>query len=244
MTGRLDGRRVLITGASAGIGAAVAAACASAGARVALLARDEKRLAALADRIGPAATTVTCDITDAEAVPAAVAAVVERLGGLDALVNAAGVITAGPLADVDPAAWRSMFEVNVLGLLGVTRAAMPHLEAGTAPGVVNISSMSGRRVPNVQQGVYAASKFAVHALGEALRMEFGPRGVRVTTVSPGLVDTGIADDWPAGEYADRFRERLRTTGLSAEAVADAVVHVLGTPPEVSVVEYAVMSVRQ
>jgi NADP-dependent 3-hydroxy acid dehydrogenase YdfG len=244
MTGRLDGRRVLVTGASAGIGAAAAVAVAAAGARVALLARDESRLTALADRIGPAATVVTCDITDADAVSGAVATAADRLGGLDALVNSAGVITAGPLADVDPAAWRTMFEVNVLGLLGVIRAAMPHLEAGTAPGVVNISSMSGRRVPNVEQGVYAATKFAVHALGEALRLEFGPKGVRVTTVSPGLVDTGIADDWPAGEYADRFRERLRTSGLSAEAVADAVVHVLGTPPEVAVVEYAVMSVHQ
>lgn len=244
MTGRLDGRRVLVTGASAGIGAAVAVAAVSAGATVALLARDQVRLTALVERIGPAATPVSCDITDAEAVDMAVATAADRLGGLDALVNSAGVFTAGPLADVDPAAWRSMFEVNVLGLLGVTRAAMPHLEAGNAPSVVNISSMSGRRVPRPDFGVYAATKFAVHALGEALRLEFAPRGVRVSTVSPGLVDTGIAAGWSDTEYAEEFRRRQRTEGLSPEAVADAVVHILGTPPDVAVVEYAVMSVRQ
>jgi NADP-dependent 3-hydroxy acid dehydrogenase YdfG len=215
---------------------------------VALLARDHGRLAALADRIGPAAVPLSCDITDADAVRTAVGTAAGRLGGLDALVNSAGVFTAGPVADVDPAAWRGMFEVNVLGLLGVTRAAMPHLEAaakaGAAPSVVNISSMSGRRVPRPDFGVYAATKFAVHALGEAMRLEFAPKRVRVTTVSPGLVDTGIASGWPDREYAQRFRERLRTDGLSAEAVADAVVHVLATPPDVAVVEYAVMSVRQ
>jgi len=104
--------------------------------------------------------------------------------------------------------------------------------------------MSGRRVARLESGVYAATKFAVHALGDALRMELVPQGIRVSTVAPGMVDTGIADGWPAGEFADEFRERLHGSGLPATAVADAVVHVLGTPAEVNVVEYAVLSVRQ
>jgi clavulanate-9-aldehyde reducatase len=240
MAGLLRGRRLLVTGASAGIGAAVARAAVAAGARVALLARNKDRLADLTTELGPDAIPVTCDITDDTAIPGALDDAVARLGGgLDGLVNAAGVFTAGPLSDTDPAAWRAMFEVNVLGLLAVTKAAVPHLRAGNAPSVVNVSSMSGRRVARFESGVYAATKFAVHALGESL-----PQGIRVSTVAPGLVDTGIADGWPAGEFADAFRERLHGDGLPAAAVADAVVHVLSTPAEVNVVEYAVLSVRQ
>ena len=171
-------------------------------------------------------------------------AAVERFGGLDAVVNAAGVFTAGSVADTDPGAWRTMFDVNVLGLLSVVRASVPHLRAGRAPSVVNISSMSGRRVPNPDSGVYAATKFAVHALGEALRLQLSGDGIRVCTVAPGMVDTGIADDWPDSEYARKFQERLRSDGLSTDAVANAVVHVLSTPADVNVVEYAVMSIRQ
>src|SRR5882757_7023107 len=155
MAGLLRGRRVLVTGASAGIGAAVARSVVEAGAQVALLARDKDRLADLAAELGPAATAVTCDITDEDAVAAAVDEAARRLDGLDGVVNSAGLFGAGTLSDTDPAAWRAMFGVNVLGLLTVTRAAVPHLlRAGQGASVVNISSMSGRRVPNAESGVY------------------------------------------------------------------------------------------
>jgi NADP-dependent 3-hydroxy acid dehydrogenase YdfG len=196
MAGVLDGRRALVTGASSGIGAATARAVVAAGGRVALLARRADALDALATELGPGTHPLSCDITSEEQVGAAVQGAVERLGGLDAVVNAAGVMTVGPVADTDPASWRTMFEVNVIGLLTVVRAAVPHLRRGRAPSVVNISSMSGRRVPNPDSGVYAATKFAVHASGEALRLQLRPDGIRVTTVAPGLVVTGILDDWP------------------------------------------------
>lgn len=243
MVGALGGRRVLVTGASSGIGAAVASAVVGAGARVALLARRANRLAALTDRLGSDALAVSCDITDDAAVPGAVDDAAARLGGLDAVVNSAGLFSIGPIADTDPATWRAMFEVNVLGLLAVTKAAVPHLRDGVAPAVVNISSMSGRRIPRPNNGVYAATKFAVHALGEALRLQLASEGIRVTTVAPGLVDTDIAASCE-GQEADEFRNRLAKNGLSPEAVADAVLHVLGTPPSVNVVEYAVMSITQ
>jgi clavulanate-9-aldehyde reducatase len=243
MVGALAGRRVLVTGASSGIGAAVATAVVEAGGRAALLARNADRLSALAARLGPNSVAVACDITDEEAVPAAVDDAAKRLGGLDALVNSAGLFSMGPVADTDPAAWRAMFEVNVLGLLAVTKAAVPHLRAGTAPAVVNISSMSGRRVPKANTGVYAATKFAVHALGEALRLQLAPDGIRVTTVAPGMVDTDIAAGADDPETIE-FQERLGRDGLPPEAIADAVVHVLGTPAGVNVVEYAVMSITQ
>lgn len=243
MVGALAGRRVLVTGASSGIGEAVARAVTDAGGRVALLARRADRLTELSDQLN-GAVAIECDITDHDAVPAAVAAAAAGLDGLDGLVNAAGVFTLGAVSDTDPTVWRAMFDVNVLGLLTVTKAAVPHLTGGDAPAVVNVSSMSGRRVPRLDSGVYAATKFAVHALGDALRLELAPAGIRVTTVAPGLVDTDIAAGWPAGPDTDAFRDRLRTDGLPPKAVADAVVHVLGTPPGVNVVEYAVMSISQ
>jgi NADP-dependent 3-hydroxy acid dehydrogenase YdfG len=243
MVGALGGRRVLVTGASSGIGEAVARAVIGAGARAALLARRADRLASLTERLGADAVAVACDITDETAVPGAVDDAAARLGGLDAVVNSAGLYNVGPVADTDPAAWRAMFEVNVLGLLAVTKAAVAHLRGGVAPAVVNISSLSGRRVPRATSGVYAATKFAVHALGEGLRLELARDGIRVTTVAPGLVDTDIAASRDDPE-ADAFRERLAKDGLPPEAVAEAVLHVLGTPPGVNVVEYAVMSITQ
>ncbi len=112
-----------------------------------------------------------------------------------------------------------MFALNVVALLVVTRAAAEHLRDGTAPAVVNVSSMSGRRVPTAAGAVYAATKHAVHAASDGLRMELAPDGVRVTTVAPGFVRTGIVDDWPEGPLRDRYAERLETVGLDPDVVA-------------------------
>ncbi|WP_232666305.1 SDR family oxidoreductase [Pseudonocardia sp. TRM90224] len=238
----LQDRRVLITGASSGIGAAVARAAAGSGAKVALLARRKGPLDELAAELG--GTAVVADITDDAAAEAAVDTAAEALGGLDALVNSAGAFTPGPVGATDPAVWRSMIDLNVVALLVLTRAAIPHLRAGTSPTIVNLSSMSGRRVPNALAGVYAATKHAVHAASEGLRQELGPAGIRVTTVAPGFVDTPIAASWPDGPVREHFEERLRNAGLDPAAVAAAVVHVLALPPDVQVVEYAVTSIRQ
>ncbi|MEU6701483.1 SDR family NAD(P)-dependent oxidoreductase [Pseudonocardia sp. NPDC046786] len=244
----LAGRRVLVSGASAGIGEATARALAARGARVGLLARRADRLGALADEL-PGAVAVPVDLTDDDAVPAAVGTAAAALGGLDALVNAAGVFHAGEVAPAageqpmaSPQDWRRMFDLNVVALLVLTRSAAPYLVTGTDPAVVSISSMSARRVPTAAGAVYAASKHAVHAVSEGLRMELAPRGVRVTTVSPGFVRTGIVDDWPDGPLRDRYAERLAAVGLDPAVVADAVVHILSSPAQV--VEYALTSVTQ
>jgi NADP-dependent 3-hydroxy acid dehydrogenase YdfG len=238
----LDGSRVLVTGGSSGIGAATARAAAAAGARVAVLGRDAERVTAVAREV--AGLGVQVDLTDLDAVPAAVDSAVRRLGGLDAVVHAAGMMVPGPVADTDPARWRDMFDVNVVGLLAVTRAALPHLRGSAAPSVVLVSSMSGRRVPRAEGGIYAASKAAVHAVGETLRLELQPQGMRVSTVAPGFVRTPIADRFPAGTVGDFYRSRLAEVGLDPEVIADAIVHVLAQPPDVTVVEYAVVPTAQ
>lgn len=238
----LDGRRVLVTGASSGIGAATARAVAEAGADVVLMARRRERIEAIADEIGGLA--VPGDVTDPAAAADAVTRAVEGLGGLDALVNNAGITRPGLIADSDPQDWRAMFEVNVLGLLTVTQAAIPHLRRSEGGAIVNLSSMSGRRVPSPTGGVYAATKFAVHAISESLRQELQADGVRVTTIAPGFVTTEIFDDLPDDDLTDRYRRLSREKGMRPEDVADAVVHVLSAPPSVTTVEIALVPTAQ
>ncbi|MEJ2871303.1 SDR family NAD(P)-dependent oxidoreductase [Actinomycetospora sp. OC33-EN08] len=234
----LSGRRVLVVGASSGIGAAIATAAAAAGARPGLVARRRDRLDELAGTLD-GAVVATGDVTDPASIGAAVEAAAGGLGGIDDVVLAAGVMSLGSVADTDPEVWRGILDANVTGLLATSRAVLPHLGPGSS--VVVISSMSGRRVASAAGGVYAASKHAAHAVAETLRLEVGPRGVRVTTVAPGFVATDLV----AGqEGAAAFEGRMHDEGLDPADVAAGVVHVLGLPPHVVVVEYAVQSIRQ
>jgi NADP-dependent 3-hydroxy acid dehydrogenase YdfG len=239
---RLEGRRVLVTGASSGIGAAIAEAIAADGGRVALLARRAEVLEDLAARTGGIA--VPADVVDATATRDAVDRAAAELGGLDGLVNAAGVLRAGAVADTDPADWQLTFDVNVRGLLHATQPAMAHLrDAGRGSDVVNVSSMSGRRLGSPEMGVYAASKAAVHTISEGLRRELADDGVRVTVVSPGIVRTDIFGDDDTGRAAD-LRDKAEEIGLEPDDVARAVVNVLAAPPHVVHVEVAMLSVDQ
>lgn len=236
----LNDRRVLVTGASSGIGRAIAVACADAGARVAGIARRAERLEELADAHG--VVPVAGDVT-ADGAPSLVASAVDALGGLDVLVNAAGIARMGLIADTDPSDWRAMFDVNVLGLLEVTQAALPALKDGGGS-IVNISSMSGRRIPAAEGGVYSATKFAVHAISEALRMELQESGVRVTTMAPGFVSTEIFDDRPDSAVTERYRKMAAGVGMEAEDVAAAVLHALTAPASVGMVEIAMVPMSQ
>ena len=187
MTGHLDGTVALVTGASSGIGEATAVALADAGATVALIARRRDRLDELKERIIAArgsAAVFDADIADRNQAEIAVQRVVAGLGRLDIVVNNAGLMRIGPVADADPADWDQMLSVNVQGLLYVTRAALPHLvrAAADAPrhvaDVVNISSTGGR-VARPGTAVYSLTKFGVGAFSEAVRQEMLGQRVRV-----------------------------------------------------------------
>jgi NADP-dependent 3-hydroxy acid dehydrogenase YdfG len=199
MTKRLVGTVALVTGASSGIGEATSIALAEEGATVALVARRRDRLDALAERIVGTGRSlvIEADITDPAQAEAAVATTVEQLGRLDTLVNNAGVMLLGPIVGAPVEEWLRMVNLNLLGLLSCTHAALPHLlaaaesEPRSVADVVNVSSVAGR-VARLNSGVYNATKHGVGAFSESLRQEVTTRHVRVTLIEPGATATELA----------------------------------------------------
>ncbi len=250
--GPLTGTTALVTGASSGIGEATAVSLAAAGAAVSLVARRKDRLDALAERItagGGRALVLEADVTDEAAARAAVASTVEQLGRLDVLVNNAGVMLLGPIESAPVEEWQRMVELNVLGLMYCTHAALPHLLRAAEDSdrrcadVVNVSSVAGRAARE-GAGVYNATKFGVGAFSESLRQEVTRRHVRVSLVEPGAVETELTShNRPEVQesLAKRFSgmERLRS-----EDIADAITYVVTRPRHVAVNEVLVRPTEQ
>ncbi len=238
----LHGKTAIVTGASSGIGEAIAMRFVDKGCNVALAARRLERLDKLAAELGERALPVKTDVTDPGACAALVARTVEHFGGLDVLVNNAGLGLYGSIADGNPEDWRMMFDVNVLGVLYTTRAAVRHMLERGQGDVVFVSSIAGRRVPRADGTVYAATKHAITAIAEGLRMDVTSKGVRSITVEPGLVRTEFPESsYPSAEefYADKDYEPLE-----AEDVAAAVAYALEQPAHVSVNEVLIRSTEQ
>lgn len=232
----LSGRVALVTGASSGIGREIASALLEEGAKVALCARREERLAALAARY-PSEQVLArrLDLRREADVTSAFSAVRERWGGVDVLVNAGGLGRKAPLTEGPIEAWREMLEVNVLGLCICTREAVKDMRARGDDGhVVHISSMSAHRVPE-GSGVYSATKFAVRSLTEGLRQELRALGsrIRVSSVSPGFVQTEFAEVFHGSvEAANEIYQRFDV--LQPQDVAATVMHLLKAPEHVAV----------
>jgi NADP-dependent 3-hydroxy acid dehydrogenase YdfG len=225
-----DPRVLLITGASSGIGAAVARHAVEAGWRVALGARSEDRLRALAGELGEEhALARRCDVTDFSDQEAFVAAALERFGRLDAAFANAGFGAKRGFLEESPEHWRAMVETNVLGVAFTIRAALPHFMARGAGHFLLTSSVAGRRA--LPGSLYSATKHAVTAMGEGLRQELGDSGIRVTLIHPGMVDTPFFDNRPSG-------------ALQAEDVARAVMFALSEPEHVDVNEILLRPVSQ
>lgn len=242
----------LVTGAGSGIGEATALALADAGAAVALVARRADRLAAVAERIqagGGVALPVEADITDATLAEGTVERVVQELGRLDTVVNNAGLMLVGPVADAPEDEWRRMLAVNVDGLLHVTRAALPHLVRAAASGprqvadLVNISSTAGR-VARQGTAVYNLTKFGVTGFSESLRQELVPRRVRVSVVEPGTVATELTTHLRDGVREAVGRQVEHVEQLLPEDVADAVAYVVTRDRRVAVNEILVRAAEQ
>jgi clavulanate-9-aldehyde reducatase len=245
MAGPLEGRVAAVTGASAGIGEATVRALADAGASVALAARRGDRLTAIAEQLEGPSLAVEADITDEPQAREFIQRAHDELGGLHLLVNNAGVMLLGPVAEADTEEWRRMISVNLLGLLYCTHAALPLIERSGGGDIVNVSSVAGRRA-DAGGAVYNMTKFGVHAFSEALRQEALHAGIRVTTVAPGFVETELQSHNrnPMVQQAlSRSRERIGEV-LSPSDIADAIVNAVTRPRHVCVNEIVVRPTMQ
>jgi short-subunit dehydrogenase len=215
----ISGSRILITGASQGIGRALAVAAARRGAKVLAAARSESLLRELAAEVrkeGHTLETVLADVTSPADRRRMVEAAVQYFGGLDVLVNNAGIGATGHFADCGPDRLRKIMEVNFFGLTETTRAFLPLLRRGDRPAIVNISSIAGKRgIP--ARSEYSASKFAVQGFSEALRAELAKDGIDVLVVCPGLTQTNFSHNM-LEQKAKLQLDHLR--GMTAEKVAD------------------------
>jgi short-subunit dehydrogenase len=221
----IRGLRILITGASQGIGRALAVAAAAGGARVVAAARSAALLDDLAVAIraqGGVVATVVADVTDADGRQRMVQTAEQAFGGLDVLINNAGIGATGHFADAGADRLRRIMEVNFFGLTETTRACLPLLRKGTTPAVLNISSIAGRRgIP--ARSEYSASKFAVQGFSEALRAELAKDGIDVLLVNPGLTQTNFSQNM-IEQKALMQMDHLR--GMTPEQVADATLRTL------------------
>ena len=225
MSRELAGKRAILTGASGGIGAALAHALARAGVRVTLAARSADKLEGVAAAIraaGGDAVAVPTDVTNPGDRARLVEAAVAAFGGLDLLVNNAGVGSWGHFADSTEAICRTVLEVNFFAPVELTRLALPHLTRGRQPAVVNVTSMCGRKgMPAWPE--YSASKFALVGMSEAWRGEFERFGVDVLTVVPGLTNSGFENNWlrSDGKADLRFADGM-TPDYLAEKIVKAI----------------------
>ena len=216
MTRAITGKVVLVTGAAGGLGAALCRRYAQAGARIAAMDLDEPGLAALRDSLradvlmlgGPQAG----NIADPAACAAAVARTVDHFGGLDLLLNNAGISHRSLLAGTDPAIIRRVMEVNFFGALQMTHAVLPHLKASRGA-VAAVSSVAGF-APLYGRTGYAASKHALHGFFDSLRTELAPLGVDVTLVCPSFIATGIGAAALGGQGGAPQAARIATGGES------------------------------
>ncbi|MET8630347.1 SDR family oxidoreductase [Kitasatospora sp. NPDC004669] len=238
----MDKPLIVITGASSGIGAATARLLSAQGHPLLLLARRLDRLNALAL---PNTLCRKVDVTDPRAVEEAVREAEERFGPADAIINNAGVMLLGRIADQPVDEWDRMIDLNVKGVLYGTRAVLPGMLARGTGTVINVSSVAGRKTfPN--HAAYVATKFAVHALSENLREEVAATGVRVVTIAPGAVETELLSHTSDEQIKADYEAWKESAGgaLDPQAVAEAVAYAYRQPQNVTIREIVLAATGQ
>jgi NADP-dependent 3-hydroxy acid dehydrogenase YdfG len=232
----IQGKVVVITGASSGLGEATARLLAGRGAKVVLGARRTDRLAAVVadiERSGGEAVAKTTDVTRRADVEALVQAALQKFGRIDVMVNNAGLMATSPIARLLVEEWERMVDINIKGVLYGIAAALPLFQRQGSGHFINISSVAGHKI-SMGSAVYAGTKFAVRAISEGLRQEVD--GIRTTIISPGAVRTelplGISDP----ESSTRIQEFYRQQAISPDAVARAIAYAIEQPADVDINE--------
>ncbi|MGI8865441.1 MAG: SDR family NAD(P)-dependent oxidoreductase [Rubrobacteraceae bacterium] len=247
MAGRLEGKVAVVTGASSGIGEATVRSLAAEGAKVVAGARRKERLDGLVEEVakeGGEAIAVECDVTDEGQAHGLIRKAEEEYGRVDILVNNAGVMLLSTVGKGLSDQWRQMCEVNVMGLLYATDAAIGHMKEQKSGHLVNISSVAGRKVTRDSSGVYAGTKFAVNAISEGLRQELLEDNIRVTIVEPGAVATELPDHITDEDARGSLSGLMALERLQAVDIAEAITYAVTQPDRVSVNEILIRPTQQ
>lgn len=244
MSNNIEGKVVVITGASSGLGEATARMLSAQGARVVLGARRQDRIQALARDLGgnDKALAVTTEVTDRAQVKRLVDAAVQTYGRIDVMINNAGVMPQAPLERLKVDEWDRMIDVNIKGVLYGIAAALPYMQQQKSGHFISVSSVAGHKVgPGF--AVYAATKHAVRALTEGLRQEVKPYNIRTTIISPGAVATELPESTSEPDIAERVR-KVYETAIPADSFARTVVFAMSQPDDVDINEILFRPTRQ
>ena len=242
----VEGKVVVITGASSGLGEAAARLLADEGATVVLGARREDRIRALADELarrGDKALAIPTDVSRRAEVQRLVDGAVEAYGRIDVLINNAGLMPLSPLDRLKVDEWDRMIDVNLKGVLYGIAAALPHMQQRQSGHIINVSSVAGHKV-RAGGAVYAATKHAVRALSEGLRQEVKPYNIRTTVISPGVVLSELPNTASDPDVSANLQKMYGDLGIPADSFARAVVFAMSQPEDVDVNEILFRPTRQ
>jgi NADP-dependent 3-hydroxy acid dehydrogenase YdfG len=245
MSQNIEGKVVVITGASSGLGEATARLLSAQGASVVLGARRVERMQAIADelnRSGGKALAITTDVTHYDQVKTLVDAAVQAYGRVDVMINNAGLMPLSPLERLKIDDWNQMIDVNIKGMLYGIAAALPYMKQQQAGHFINVSSVAGHKV-RPGNAVYAATKAAVLAISEGLRQEVKPYNIRTTVISPGAVATELPNSVTEPDIA-AFAQKSYEIAIPADSFARAVAFAMSQPEEVDVNEILFRPTRQ
>jgi NADP-dependent 3-hydroxy acid dehydrogenase YdfG len=246
MSDNIEGKVVVITGASSGLGEASARLLAAQGASVVLGARRHDRIQSLANELtgrGGKALAITTDVTHSDQVKGLVDAAVEAFERVDVMINNAGLMPQSLLERLKIDEWDRMIDVNIKGVLYGIAAVLPYMKQQKAGHIINVSSVAGHKVgPGF--AVYAATKHAVRALSEGLRQEVTPYNIRTTVISPGAVATELPDSVTDADVAARLHKFYAEVAIPADSFARAVAFAISQPEDVDVNEILFRPTRQ
>jgi len=246
MSNNIEGKVVVITGASSGLGEAAARLLSAQGATVVLGARRTDRIKSLADELnrkGGKALAMTTDVVHFDQVKRLVDAALQTYGKIDVMINNAGLMPHSPLERLKIGDWDRMIDVNIKGVLYGIAAALPYMKKQKSGHIINVSSVAGHKIrPGI--AVYAATKHAVRVISEGLRQEVKPYNIRTTIISPGAVDTELPNSITEPDIAENSHKFYKDIAIPAESFARAVAFAMSQPDDVDINEVLFRPTRQ